>query len=256
MDDLHVNISADEQAAADLACEMVQPLLDPSDPMHSTASGNFLAHIMSGRRSRVPATDASGAAAGIELPRTGSAPAAAAAAAAAAAIAPNANPQQYARYSQDTGVFPTAAAHDAPLPGPPPAGAVAPSYATSHQTYHPPSIAGVVDPHCKLFVGHLPNSITDAMLHGLFSHYGQVRQAEVMRHRESQVSRGFGFVHMQTREQAAAAIAALNMYRVEGRTLQVSVKVWFNNISERLSCMLPHKVLSHTSTTVIENVCA
>eukprot|EP00892_Ulva_mutabilis_P012374 jgi/Ulvmu1/9509/UM052_0082.1 len=83
---------------------------------------------------------------------------------------------------------------------------------------------GGVDPNCKLFVGQLPPSMNDAALRALFSHYGLVTEAEVMRNRETGASRMFAFVHMSTPEQAAVAISALNGFMMEGRQLLVSIK--------------------------------
>lgn len=235
-------VSAGTQNAVDYACELLQPLLDPKHAMHATAAGNFLAHVMSGQRSSYTAPVDGG------LPRATSAAAAAAALASAAAM----TDQHSTQHSQHT-TYPAAASltNDPSLPGPPPPGG-ATIYGTAHQTFHPTAGGGVVDPHCKLFVGHLPNSVTDSMLHGLFSHYGHVKQAEVMKHRDSGATRGFGFVHMETREQAATAIASLNGYRVEGRTLQVSVKVCATaEYSSTLCRLLP---ASHVYRSVRTNV--
>lgn len=183
---------------------------------------------MSGQRASTAGLD-SAAASGQHAPahNTSAAEAAAAAAAAVAAIPGSAGSAAASQYPHGAAAYPAGTMptlqNDPSLPGPPPQSAG--GYAAVHQTYHPPPNAGIADPQCKLFVGHLPNSMDDSMLHGLFSHYGQVHQAEVMKHRDSGLSRGFGFVHMQTREQAAGAISALNGYRMDGRILQVSVKV-------------------------------
>ena len=48
----------------------------------------------------------------------------------------------------------------------------------------------------KLFVGNLPVSTSDAELKDLFSAFGKVTSAHVVRTRFSGRSRGFGFVEM------------------------------------------------------------
>lgn len=120
------------------------------------------------------------------------------------------------------------------------------------------------DPNCKLFVGQLPPSMNDAALRALFSHYGLVTEAEVMRNRDTGASRMFAFVHLATPEQAAVAISALNGFMIEGRQLLVSVKVstylpvsppvspWFSQrvlsgvaVSFRISLLVPGPMRHH-----------
>jgi cold-inducible RNA-binding protein len=102
-------------------------------------------------------------------------------------------------------------ATDTSLPGPPPMASAAPR----------PS----ADPACKLFVGQVPLGMEDATLHALFSAYGQVVEAEVVRDRESGLPRGYAFVAMATHEQAATAMAGLDGFVVEGKRLLVALKV-------------------------------
>ena len=47
---------------------------------------------------------------------------------------------------------------------------------------------------CKLFVGGLPNEVDESVLRSYFQYFGPVRSVEVIRNRETGVSRGFGFV--------------------------------------------------------------
>ncbi|MDP8959356.1 MAG: RNA-binding protein [Actinomycetota bacterium] len=74
----------------------------------------------------------------------------------------------------------------------------------------------------KLYVGNLPYSLKSGELEQLFSPYGNVESADVIMDRETGRSRGFGFVEMQTDEEAAAAIRELNGRDVEGRALVVN----------------------------------
>ncbi|MEO0074008.1 MAG: RNA-binding protein [candidate division WOR-3 bacterium] len=75
----------------------------------------------------------------------------------------------------------------------------------------------------RIFVGNLPFSATEAQLTELFSKHGEVTSAEIVKDRYTERSRGFGFVQMATPEAAAAAIAALNGYQLDGRPLTVNV---------------------------------
>lgn len=74
----------------------------------------------------------------------------------------------------------------------------------------------------KLFVGNLSYQTTQDQLETLFSQCGPVVDAVVLQDRYSGRSRGFGFVEMETEEQAAAAIEKLNGTVVDGRPLNVA----------------------------------
>lgn len=74
----------------------------------------------------------------------------------------------------------------------------------------------------KLFVGGLPYAWDDYQLQDLFAEYGAVQSATIIMDRETNRSRGFGFVEMTNDAEATAAIAALNDSEVDGRTLTVN----------------------------------
>lgn len=74
----------------------------------------------------------------------------------------------------------------------------------------------------KLYVGNLPYSITDAKLEELFSQFGNVRSAQVVKDRDTGRSKGFGFVEMEDSNDANSAINALNEKDHEGRPLTVN----------------------------------
>jgi hypothetical protein len=78
-------------------------------------------------------------------------------------------------------------------------------------------------PSHRVFVGNLPWSMDDHALHSLFSGYGAVCEARVMRDRETGSSRGFGFVAMSSAEEMNAAISGLDGKPVDGRPLKVNV---------------------------------
>jgi len=58
----------------------------------------------------------------------------------------------------------------------------------------------------KIFVGSLPWSINNDSLKELFSQYGEVTEAVVIMDRETQRSKGFGFVTFATPESAQKAL--------------------------------------------------
>lgn len=74
----------------------------------------------------------------------------------------------------------------------------------------------------KLFVGSLPWVTDDAALQNLFSQFGQVTYAKVIKDRETGRSRGFGFVEMTNDNEAQEAIDKLNGSDIEGRKIVVN----------------------------------
>jgi RNA recognition motif-containing protein len=74
----------------------------------------------------------------------------------------------------------------------------------------------------KLYVGNLPYSVTEAKLEEHFSQHGKVVSARIITDKFSGRSKGFGFVEMESDEQAERAISALNGTEFEGRTIVVS----------------------------------
>jgi len=75
----------------------------------------------------------------------------------------------------------------------------------------------------KLYVGGLAYSVTNTELRDLFESHGTVESANVITDRDTDRSRGFGFVEMGTQEEAEKAIQSLNGTQHEGRTLTVNM---------------------------------
>jgi len=73
----------------------------------------------------------------------------------------------------------------------------------------------------KLFVGNLPYSVSSERLAEAFSEFGTVATAKVIVDRESGRSRGFAFVEMETAEQGASAMEAMNGALLDGRSIAV-----------------------------------
>lgn len=74
----------------------------------------------------------------------------------------------------------------------------------------------------KLFVGSLPWSVDDDKLKETFEGHGTVVSAKVVTDRNTGRSRGFGFVEMESAEEAQNAIKALNDSEVGGRNIVVN----------------------------------
>ena len=74
----------------------------------------------------------------------------------------------------------------------------------------------------KLYVGGLPYSVTEGRLEEIFAEYGSVQSARVISDKFTGQSRGFGFVEMNSSEEAQKAIDALNGSQLDGRTLVVN----------------------------------
>jgi RNA recognition motif-containing protein len=74
----------------------------------------------------------------------------------------------------------------------------------------------------KLYVGNLSYDVTSSDLQAMLSAYGTVLSAEVIADRDTGRSKGFGFVEMESAEEADAAIAALNGQTHGGRALTVN----------------------------------
>lgn len=73
----------------------------------------------------------------------------------------------------------------------------------------------------KLFVGGLSFTTSNDSLRAAFARFGVVESAAVMTDRETGRSRGFGFVEMQTTEEAEKALSSLNGANVDGRAIRV-----------------------------------
>jgi nucleolin len=75
----------------------------------------------------------------------------------------------------------------------------------------------------KLFVGNLSWDCDDNALHKLFSDYGDVVEAKVVKDRDTGRSRGFGFVTLSGPTEVNAAKAKLDGADFDGRQLRVNL---------------------------------
>jgi len=74
----------------------------------------------------------------------------------------------------------------------------------------------------KLYVGNLSFNTSSEQLETIFGETGTVQSASIVEDRETGRSRGFGFVEMSTKEEAQAAITALDGKECDGRNLKVN----------------------------------
>ena len=74
----------------------------------------------------------------------------------------------------------------------------------------------------KLYVGNLSFDTSSNELQTLFAQTGTVESVSLIADRETDRSRGFGFIEMSTKEEGAAAIQKFNGQEVGGRALKVN----------------------------------
>ena len=73
----------------------------------------------------------------------------------------------------------------------------------------------------KLYVGNLPYSVDNDQLSQLFATFGQVVSAVVIMDRQTNRSKGFGFVEMEDAD-AEKAMKEMDGKEIDGRTLKVN----------------------------------
>jgi cold-inducible RNA-binding protein len=74
----------------------------------------------------------------------------------------------------------------------------------------------------KLYVGNLTYNVNESDLEALFSQFGTVQSAQIIVDRDTNRSKGFGFVEMGSDAEAQAAIQGLNGHDHGGRNLTVN----------------------------------
>lgn len=74
----------------------------------------------------------------------------------------------------------------------------------------------------NIFVGNLSFTTTDDSLNRAFAQYGRVDSARVVLDRDTQRSRGFGFVEMPNEDEAKNAVKSLDGTDLDGRSLRVN----------------------------------
>jgi cold-inducible RNA-binding protein len=74
----------------------------------------------------------------------------------------------------------------------------------------------------NLYVGNLSQKVTEEDLKNNFSEAGAVASVSIIKDKFSGVSRGFGFVEMETEEGAQEAIKKFNGGDLDGKTITVN----------------------------------
>src|SRR5437016_7163432 len=74
----------------------------------------------------------------------------------------------------------------------------------------------------KLYVGNLPFNATDESLQEIFAQAGSVQSAKIITDRDTGRSKGFGFVEMNTDQEATDAIQKFNGAEYGGRNMTVA----------------------------------
>ena len=74
----------------------------------------------------------------------------------------------------------------------------------------------------NIYVGNLSYEVNDRDLETVFSAFGTVTSARVIKEMDSGRSKGFGFVEMESKDSAETAIAELNGTELKGRTITVN----------------------------------
>lgn len=74
----------------------------------------------------------------------------------------------------------------------------------------------------KIYVGNLAFTVTNDTLTDKFSQHGTVQSAKIIMDRDTNRSKGFGFVEMSNSAEAADAISSLNGTEFGGRQMNVT----------------------------------
>ena len=74
----------------------------------------------------------------------------------------------------------------------------------------------------NLYIGNLSNEVTEEDLKTNFSELGKVSSVRIIKDRDTGMSKGFGFVEMETAEQAQEVIKRFNGGELCGKTIAVS----------------------------------
>lgn len=75
----------------------------------------------------------------------------------------------------------------------------------------------------RLYVGNLSKSTTEAEINTLFANAGTVSTVDLVKDRDSGLSKGFAFVTMTDQAEADKAISMYNAYSLGGNEIKVNV---------------------------------
>jgi cold-inducible RNA-binding protein len=75
----------------------------------------------------------------------------------------------------------------------------------------------------RIYVGNLSKSTTDGDIKTLFAQAGEVTAVDLVKDRDSGLSKGFAFVNMSAQAEADKAISMFNAYSLAGNELKVNI---------------------------------
>jgi RNA recognition motif-containing protein len=75
----------------------------------------------------------------------------------------------------------------------------------------------------RLYVGNLSKSTTEAEINTLFTNAGNISSVELVKDRDSGLSKGFAFVTMTDQVEADKAISMYNAYSLAGNDIKVNI---------------------------------
>ena len=74
----------------------------------------------------------------------------------------------------------------------------------------------------KIHIGNIPNNVTEDVLNDVFSEFGDVSSANVIKDKHSGRPKGYGFVEMPNDSDANEAIKVLDSSSLQGRNIKVN----------------------------------
>ena len=74
----------------------------------------------------------------------------------------------------------------------------------------------------QIYVGNLDYGTTDSSLKELFAPFGEVVSAKIIMDRDTNRSKGFGFVEMASKNEGIKAISKLDGQELNGRNIKVN----------------------------------
>ena len=74
----------------------------------------------------------------------------------------------------------------------------------------------------NIFVGNLSREVSDEDLRAEFQAFGEIKSIQIIKDKFSGDSKGFGFIEMPKKEEAEAAIRALNGKQLGGKSIVVN----------------------------------
>ncbi|MCR5218502.1 RNA-binding protein [Treponema sp.] len=75
----------------------------------------------------------------------------------------------------------------------------------------------------KVYAGNLNFITTEDSLNAAFSKFGQINSVTIIKDRDTNQSKGFGFVEFENDEDAEKAISVMNGKEFDGRKIRVSL---------------------------------